>query len=472
MTLVLPDIPPPRVRRSDGGTGWYSPRLNVGVVSSTTEPVMDHEFNHFQFQYSNTHGYLSTTLHRTAEELVIAYCRERLAKTGGGPITAPIYPAVRRAIRESGEDAVSAAARECIVPWSHLSHLERIFDGGGEASLGEVGCDTAVAILHAFEERMAEPPPNGARLRPFPAVLADASLKACPRFRHGPTEFCVGASHLLEAVASIVESTNQELLDGATGALTSASLYWSLWAWFVSEMVGRGVIIETGAPFTEAHLLRLRHTFLAIAQLALFVPCGRHFGSLRSRWTTWADVHPGYRFLNIVSEMERFGFIDDVQTGTLPLSDVICRHFGWPRIAEFFDASESLQAARPYDEAIKLSFAHQKVVQRALVNESENEQRLMAFLQECGPVFFSQGTLPAVHWFRDEGPLNRAVQTAIVSEWCWIVCMVGPPTRDSVLNFGVDLSKVYNDAQVTADSLYGRLVRDNPFMDARHYRQA
>ena len=348
--------------RFRGEGSWFSHKLNVLWVDDALEEdepldhVVAHELSHFYAHVSTPYGYLLDSLHSLEVGAVLLLCRATVAEHRE-QVLVPAYDLAQRLLSGSdipplvaGRDAeLRDLIDRYVRPWSQHAYLEAILEGeeGEEAeSVREATMTRAWELLAAAEAAEADLTPDEKLFRETGFILdevppradQDGTLnhgdrKACllARFHDGRT-FPVGGLHVFEGLAVDAERAGPETLQWL---IRDHPEY--VWLWLKT-------VEQFGKQVTDEHTFhRLRNTFVALCDLALFVPAGVVYGRLRPEGATWLDIQPYIRFLRGLDAVQHVGWVDDRASDLEPFQDAICARLGWPRPRAFLELGQWLE---------------------------------------------------------------------------------------------------------------------------------
>lgn len=458
--------------RRQSQEGWYCPRMNLALVQSMREDLVNHEYNHFNLHVATPYGAFYSGLNSLAERLVIDYCQQVRRDRPNLKIKTPIYDHALALKTRSESEVESSEDRKYfdevmgkyIVPWSRLVSLMSLMEGGMSAqATGPMMLD-GHQLLGEFERlwyaRSGRAVPNT-----ILAISAEDCMNGtgCPlSVLEDGRKAGIGASHLIEAVATMLESKAGFLLPDDETQSDDFVEYRLVWGWYVLQLLEAGI-------YDKTKFLQYRNTFLVLANVSLFIPAGPYFAELRPENSRWRDIHPGWRFIKAVVASLKLGLVENVQLNGLEYSDAVCRECGWPTVSEFLEFGENLDDNGELAELIRASFAHQKNAQKAVPDMDKTSENWNNFTHRFGLLTWVSANDHFVHAFQDAEACNHHVQRAIVSEWTWTVMLGGKPVPGQVFDFGVSFSTLFDNSVQSDADIYERLAETNPWMQPRHY---
>ena len=312
---------------------WYDARGNAfwlpGLTSERRSQVAAHEMSHFFLHVSTPYGWFLDELASKEDHQVSKYCHDTFRRNGGRRILVPVYPVAARVRQNDPIVSPYAFADLCeqhVHPWAFSRYLQNLLEG---ADLPEVTNAThadaleALAAIEAYEDAQS-----------LPATFLDTYLADAPNRRAVNTmtwpdgsTFPLGARHIFEGLAKQLERETRLSERDFKGG--NRAQYWALWAFMAKEF--------GGAIGSERDYRRLTDTFLALCDLALFVPAGRLYRQLRQPWTTWDDLQPGWRFTAGVIEAKKLGLIGSLEQDLLSYQEQISSAWGWPAPRRFLE---------------------------------------------------------------------------------------------------------------------------------------
>lgn len=452
--------------RRRSARGWYAPRLNLIYVESADAVLLNHELNHFIVHMATPYGTLFKGLNALADRLVLDYCKWMRRAAPDEAIVAPIYKfasKVRAAdILGIAPEPFLSSVDRYISPWSSLIALGSIFEGGLSRAACRPKMMEAIKLLATFERLWYG---RAGRSNSAPALQIPVNDfcdgTACPLSPLPDGRWVgVGARHLIEGIATCVESEGGFLHDESE-AIEDFVEYRLFWGWYIPLLLRAGVCDRERAIAT-------RNTFMVLANLALFIPAGPYFCELRREGHSWRDIHPGWRFLKAATGSIELGLIDDLQRDGLAFADEVCRKCGWPTVSDFFDHATALPDENGLADATRLAFAHQKAAQARDFDAVAVAGLWDRYMQAYGPAI----------WVEDAGQFVCALDTAernalainlFISRWCDTVMVTGQPTPNRVFALGLPLGELFYRTGLSNEELFRLYIERNGWMDPAFY---
>ena len=342
------------------GFNWYDHRANAiwigDVTAETRARIVAHELSHFLIHVSTPYGWLLDEINDLQTRLVSQYCFETYQRQPHRTILTPVYEVAVRLRAQDARVTSLAFADLCerfVRPWSFTRYLENLLEG---EDLPEVAAATHRDALDALEWAERRSDVQGWPAQPTAPPFLDAYVAQADRLPatnfmnwHDGTRFQFGAKHVFEGAAKQLERISQ--LEQADFVGGNRPDYWALWLFAVTRLGAKQVQ-------SQRDYERLRDTFFALCDLALFVPAGRLYGQLRTETTIWADLQPGWRFTVAIDEAAKLGWIEDLERDIFSYQDQICSVLGWPSPREFLKigASQSIDSpeARRHAQACSI----------------------------------------------------------------------------------------------------------------------
>jgi hypothetical protein len=388
-----PEASPLRFHPGGGEFSHYGPVIYTPKGANAGN-ITAHELNHYWMHSSTPYGALLDELAEVTRRETMQYCAglhqegERIPIPAidvarafhEGALTVERFPLLRK-----------LAGRQ-VVPWTHDVMLENWFEGRDLPSVREAKLAKLLRWLVDFEDRSRE-------MRPDEELFGDSPLKfsdyqgrfvcywasfldsnEAPAFPGiGPPERVhpFGAQHLFEACAQQREVLDKTFWDGADTSIQN--LYWGPFAGFVARYPGE---LESREEF-----LSVVSTFLALADLALFVPVGRIYGRLRQDTMTWRDIHPGWRFGRILDALQGDDWTAAVEGRAPRLQRDISTTLGWPPPDKFLMLGAELAPATSevsrHGDACRMRMESED---RLIVGAEFDEERLLPLLVDHFPL--------------------------------------------------------------------------------------
>jgi PAS domain-containing protein len=471
--------------RPKGEGNWYSHKANVLWLADNSDlddlhRIATHELSHFFLHASTPYGLFADELSAMQEHKVIRFCTEHTRQCGG-KIIYPVFQLAqlhasdkagfRRAVREP--DLVHALLRRFVAPWSRDVFLENVCEGRDMASVGAAREDHANVALERFESfagttitdqdlfegfvdaeslethgadllralgsRVEEfTPPRGDRaLKKIPAGSVD-DLPASPTIRLQSEDkgAPLGAAHVFEGVAQMLERR---------GSDSAAMLHWGLWV-LTGMAFGRPVA-------SQSDFNRLHDTFLALCDLSLFVPAGLVYGRLRTPGMGWHDIQPAMRFRRALEQVEKIGWIEDLESDISRFQDAVSDRLGWPRPDAFLRIGARLKGpAEHYSRHRHACELRQK--RRAVFLQPDWDlPDVRTFLTRHLPI----ARLPGRRRLAVRGDLQTAVGLIInyfMAQYCWDIMVSHEVDPGAILSdqiaFGEHFNNVRNKDEMLA----------------------
>lgn len=405
----------PFIRKSTNEC-WYSHKANA-IWLQTNAPiellqdVARHELSHFLLHCSSPYGHLLEELDCLQQQLAI-----RIALDYSDTLYYPVYNFAHRILSDPANGKASShgfarEATERVRPWSRSVFLERVLEGEKLPSVRSATIEQVIPLLEEFERRavqlLADEPigsePGGTPEQwtkiPSELLVGDGQLSACPTSDTPTGINPIGGSHVLEGFAQVLERA--EIMD-TLHEKHDTDRYLGL---FVHTMATFGL----NRINSEAAMERVRSTFLALCDLALFIPVGGLYGRLRPESTTWEDVHPGHRFLEALAEVADWDlWIDDLCSEVKQFQEDLCERLYWTPPTEFLKLGAGLESNRfaNHRDACRLRLEHY----HAFLEYDDLLPATRAFFSEHMPLIYtpkrgkadfnrSRGIGPVVEYF-------------------------------------------------------------------------
>jgi hypothetical protein len=300
--------------------------------------IVIHELSHYWLHASTPYGLVldalqyCVTLNARGQEVPVPAHRAAQLHARG---ILDLHPAVVRAIEL------------WVKPWSHAVYLEHLLEGYDNAAVRTVPLPKALRWLAEHEKRVLadtddvlfdiEVDPvtsyQAGLLSMWAEAYQDHDVPACALLSGGVEAVPFGAHHLFEALAHSLENhdpTSDEFLLSEEGRPYLASFV------AVLERYGRERVDSTAAWETVAA------TFALLVDLALYLPVGRVYSRLRDDQMNWADLHPGYRFSQLVAALGDEDWVDGIDERAPRVQWQLSRRLGWPRPDRFLELGASL----------------------------------------------------------------------------------------------------------------------------------
>jgi hypothetical protein len=348
--LDLEVEPTRRQRRHSGGLfshhGSVLFRGSGGDDSSAN--IVIHELSHYWLHASTPYGLVLDELAERQIADALRYCGTFNARGEKVPV-----PAHRAALLHSRgmldlPPEVVRAIELWVKPWSHAVYLEHLLEGFDDAAVRSTPLPKALRWLAEYEERVLADAGNELfdvevapvtryqtrLLNMWAEAYEEHEVAACALLhRGGGKAVPLGAQHLFEALAHSLENndpTSDEFLVSEEGLPYMAAFA------SVLEAYGRERVDSTAAWETVAA------TFALLVDLALYLPVGRVYSRLRDDQMNWADLHPGYRFAQLVRCLRADDWVDGIDERAPRVQWELSRRLGWPRPDRFLELGASL----------------------------------------------------------------------------------------------------------------------------------
>lgn len=334
------------------GDGMFSAHGSVVYRPSSDADIAAHELHHFWLHASTPYGRVLDELFRLQSHYSLLYCK--YLSEFREVIPTPAYELAREVVHnEIGQPNDLLSAVEYIVkPWSQMTLLEEVLEGFDVDAISTTSLSSVAETLFEFELAASQPQTDNwyaamqlLELDPESAGRAahlvedlGSEVRTCPRLpvvvTPGGRDAAFGAFHLFESCAQRMElpdPTVESLL------LSPEGLPYLVPFAQVAQKFGRLRFKD------EDSVRRVTTTFLTIADLALYVPCGATYRSLRPESATWLDIHPGHRFNRLLEVLEEEDWIGAYDEHAPALQLRLSERLGWARPDAFLEVGAGLR---------------------------------------------------------------------------------------------------------------------------------
>jgi hypothetical protein len=438
----------PGQRYSSSQSHWFNHRTNMLHMGDQPDlniagRLAGHELSHFGLHCSTPYGLVMDDLCQMQNSLVMGFCARFGVDLKGQKIPRPL----QRFVRKYGGDlslleshfpnlaVLSSLASWFIRPWSFSVFLENALEAEGpacdESKTDADGCHAVSAYEEYYlqesrpwpiqvkamtEQRLFGQSNSVISANSFSPVKSLAELgidvaTACYRMkfpRSSPTP--LGGFDIFEGAATQIEGLKgrgeemRRLLEHPVG-----QRYMSMWILFLWKYPRLKDIAS------EDEYQRLARTFLALSELALFIPIGPVYGRLRHEMTTWLDIQPGFRFLRALDELRSDEWLSDDDDLT-SLQNLICERLFWPTPLAFLQLGSQLQPISSvyarHRDACSIRLKHPW----AFIRDGANADEFSSFFKDHCPILvYRNGVIPG-----SESLANGTVQH-FMSKFCWRV---------------------------------------------------
>lgn len=387
------------------GESWYDHRSNAIVIGNNISDelfssVVAHELNHFLVHASTPYGWFLDECFKLENNLVLSYCLDHSGGLPSSPIDIPIYDVANISSNTESNQFVAELIQKYAKPWSHLTFLESLLESVDSPEINETKVDAASQSFILVEKLLTDgafahrdKDPGRAKTHPL-AGSGDSELRdlyAMPSvfLPLGRGEINIGAKHVFEGIATHHESKSSIVSSMTEGSRLS---YWALWMLTVMKM-GKD---RVDSPKAYQSLL---NTFYSLCDLALFVPAGDLYGSLRRDDMTWFEIQPGLRFMTALRQAVALGWVDDLEKDMLPYQEWLSELLRWPSPKKFLELGASLDdvghRARRHAQACRIRLANHSAL---IVLGKEFEDDPLPDPATLGP-------LSVRKFFRDHQPM-------------------------------------------------------------------
>ncbi len=335
---------------------WYSHKANTLWIDTNVAPeelndIARHELSHFLLHCSTPYGHLLDELNMLQLNLSLSVVLEYPHE-----LYYPVYDFARCALKKKNEPlakepwvSFAEMAHRYVVPWSRMVYLERILEGENLPSMRNAVEKDVLPLINQFELNMHEilleeelffdvatvSLENKSKVIPIDPY-GKSPAYACPSGFYGKDyrDYPRGANHVYEGLAQLIESANSIK---AVANTVHAHEYLSL---YVATTVRFGLDrINSAEDFMRVH-----SSFIALCDLALFIPLGALYGRLRPKITTWLDLQPAYRFLRALEYVaEEDLWISDIPNEMKSFHEKICLQLGWAIPTKFLELGAQLR---------------------------------------------------------------------------------------------------------------------------------
>lgn len=352
----LPDLdlasePIDSQRRHHGGGGFshHGPVLfrRLGEDQRWSANIAIHELSHYWLHASTPYGLVLDELANRQTRCALRYAIE--LTQAKERVVVPGHSAAR--LLESGHVQLSPACvravERWVKPWSHAIYLEHLLEGQDNHAVRSTALPDALRWWGGHERQVVADAADDGEVERFePASeyqlrlidmwaqgYEELELSARPQFRFGDRAVPIGAHTLFESLA-----TSMENFDVRSSEFLVSDLGRPYMAPFVAVMDKFGME-RVDSPETW---LCVAATFSILVDLALFVPMGGVYSGLRHDQMTWADLHPGYRFSQLLEALDADDWVDGVDESSPWLQVRLSRRLGWPSPDRFLERGASL----------------------------------------------------------------------------------------------------------------------------------
>lgn len=323
---------------------WYDHKSNTiwigtSIAADLRNSVQLHEMSHFLVHVSTPYGWLLEECARAERHSVMSYCLDHYNRSPNNPIFVPLYDVARLVEQRCPQlEHLLDLCDKYVKPWSHVMFLQNVLEGEGFSEVASATHNTAGRSLDIVEEYLANLSDSFHPLRFSPKAFPLPNIPATPDATFpGEPEIRLGAKHIFEGIATQLESSSLLVQDLQKGTRLP---YWALWLLTVMRM-GKDRVRS------PEEYERLRNTFFALCDLALFVPAGNLYGQLRTEEITWYDIHPAFRFITALNQATKLEWIDNLEKDMLPYQEWVSELVHWPAPIQFLKLGSALKGDNP-----------------------------------------------------------------------------------------------------------------------------
>lgn len=523
--------------RLTGGENYYEYHTDTLWISSEAGWVSTHELNHFIQHCGTPYGFILQNLVDVQNRLVTDYFSKINSLLPNDSILVPVYPlaAEIKRLRNSNTfpssipnfDTVETLLQTYIYPWAKLSFLEDVFEGRDQENVQTGSLLKAIQALHhyenIFDQNLSEndwldsqafidiggnPTIVGKSAYPIPQPPTTSQDKlACPMGKWGKKIMPLGGWHIMEGLAQQTQASFLE--KGATPDERALQVgnapYWFLWH-KTMELYGTqyGIdIFKTLEGYNKAYC-----TFIALCELALFVPAGFLYNRLRSLQTGWDDIHPARRFFKALTATPTVGWMDNLLPESIEsFQNRICAVLGWYCPKDFLLLGSSLKldcdVCHRHKEACKLRLENPTAFVTLLPKDFYKNPEIFPLLKEYFkdpnnsciynqllPFMNNYGTSishsdflskypPIMYYFQaketlipsfKENQANNKLIRYFLSNWCSEVMLKGIPNYESLLPQNLQFDQIFNNIK-SGQQYLEIIIRDNLWLNPERLKK-
>lgn len=458
---VQPDERPFRFHPDEGGFCRYGPVVYAPPSKAASAAnVTAHELCHYWMHSGTPYGYVLDELSEVAIRASSLYCAR--LHTSGEQIPIPavdIAWAFQDGRLESARFALLyELSIQCVIPWTHDVVLERWMEGVDQGSVRASKLPKLLRWLTDFEARSAAARPDAEIFSEPPSLFSEYQQEFVLRWAdyldtHEASSFPtvgltvggsepLGARQIFEACALLVEQIDKRFWDSAGAALRDS--YWNLYAAF-SALYPEEIT-------SREHMVSLASTFMAVGDLALSTPIGGVYGRLREDTMTWYDLHPGWRFIQLMHKLQPQDWLEDVNDAPGLQSSLSVR-LGWPD-PDRFRVLGSMLAPTTSGRARHSLACRMRLdaADRIIVTPSIDWERLKSFVVAHPPIFI-RGTDSRVPGASTNDRLRPLIEYAL-ARFAWMAMRGGRLRWPDLFPANLDFTNIFDNID-SRDELIG-----------------
>lgn len=456
-----------RLQHLDGGSFDHNGPIITTPPGGepTVEDITAHELSHFWLHASTPYGLILDELGELQKRATLEYCARLYRADYRIPIAAYDVAHELFAAPPTESDAYRSLLRQLaidhVVPWTHDVLLERWLEGLNLRTVRAARLDRMLHWIVDFEERsravrpdtelFADVPPDFSDYqRNFVRWWGNAVAEDPSRWPAHPTIGPIagemqplGGRHLFETHAQLSETVDEPFWQ--TAPEDHRSLYWGLLGAFVRRY--------PGGVHDEDSYTSMVTTFAAVVDLALLVPVGRVYGRMREDGMNWLDLHPGWRFEQLLGALRDDDWLQDTGDAVRKLLGSLSSRCGWRPPDRFYELGASL-------EPVTTEVARHAAACRARLEEPDRLAVRRALPDRVGPTdhfaehgpIVIRGTVSFVPGADTNEKLTRLLGFAI-ARMAFMVMQDGHIDVDAIFPEDLDFTNVFDNIQSREDLL-------------------
>ena len=444
------DERPFRFHPDEGGFCHYGPVLYAPPSkAANAASVTAHELCHYWMHSATPYGFVLDELADLEVGASSLYCASLHNSGQQIPIPAvDIAMAFREGRLESaGFRLLHELSIQHVIPWTHDLLLERWLEGVDHRSVRAAKLPKLLRWLTDFEARSVAEHPDAERFSRTPPARSDYQREFVlywadyldtheePSFPTvGLTDggsVPLGARQIFEACALHVEKMDMPFWDSASTTLQDE--YWNLFAAFLGKYPEEIT--------SQEHMVSVVSTFMAVGDLALSTPIGGVYGRLREDTMTWHDLHPGWRFVQLMDKLQPEDWVQDVEDAPR-LQSRLSVNLGWPSPDRFrllgTQLAPSTRTAARHVLACQMRL---DADDRLIVTPSIDWGRLESFLVAYPPIYIrgSDSRVPGATTREKLRPLTEYV----LARFTWMTMREGRVHWPDLFPTNLDFTNIF-----------------------------